>query len=392
MWRAALGNPAERMVYGMRLATAGKHNAAVRQFISAARAGLAAGQCKLGHCYLEGRGIIPNLGAALRWFRRAALQGDPDAQTMLATLALQGARIDPLDQGSRLFDASAWRDGRSPDYIAALHWAERAASAGYAAAQALLGYILTSGPPERRNPARGAACYRSAAEAGNPHGKLGWALLLLADCNDAARARVLLAEAAAAGIAAAHYALGTLDDQPGATDTELAKAAEKYRAAAELGHRAAQFRYGLALLNGRGVPADPQAGETWLRRAALAGDMQAAALVGDLYAQTGPMPPNYYEAALWFRRAAEGGHASAARALGQLYLRGDGIGTDPEEAVRWLRVAAEAGDVEGAYALGLCLTRGVGTTPDNSEALDWLRRAATAGHLGAIQALAGVQT
>jgi hypothetical protein len=387
-WRAALGDPAARLTHGIRLAASGRPHSAVGQFVRAARAGLAAAQFQLGRCYLMGSGVAPNLETALHWLGPAAAQGDIDAQAMLASLALQGIAVAAAAHDG-LFGAPAWRDGRPPDYATALQWAERAASGGSAAAQAMLGYILTSGPLELRNSARGVACYRVAAEAGDAHGKLGWALALLAEPNEARRVRDLLTAAATAGIAAAHYVLGTLDERPDASETELATAVGHYRTAAELGHRAAQFRYGLALLNGRGVPVDSQDGETWLRRAALGGEALAAALVGDLYSRTGPIPPNYCEAGMWFQRAAEGGHAGAARALGQLYLRGDGFGADPETAVHWLRVAAEAGEAEAAYDLGLCLVRGIGTVRNDAEALTWLRRAAAAGHAAATQALAG---
>ena len=78
----------------------------------------------------------------------------------------------------------------------------------------------------------------------------------------------------------------------------------------------AQARLGLLLLEGRGGPVDLLNGETWLRRAALGGDGEAAALLGDIYARDGALPPNYAEAARWFRIAAERGHKAAARALG----------------------------------------------------------------------------
>ena len=61
----------------------------------------------------------------------------------------------------------------------------------------------------------------------------------------------------------------------------------------------------------------------------MAGDSDAAALVGDLYVRNGRLPPIYTEAAGWYRRAAEGGHIAAARALGSLYLTGAGVAADP---------------------------------------------------------------
>jgi hypothetical protein len=191
----------------------------------------------------------------------------------------------------------------------------------------------------------------------------------------------LLGSAAAAGLPTAHFMLGVLTEgdvlaegAPAGAD-QLATAAVHYRAGAELGHRPSEVRYGLALLNGRGVERDTQGGETWLRRAGLAGDAQAAAMVGDLYARQDGLPPNFCEASLWFQRAAEAGHSGAARALGQIYLRGGGFGTDPVAAARWLRVAATAGDAAAAYDLGICLAHGIGTARDDAEALQWFLRA-----------------
>jgi TPR repeat protein len=55
--------------------------------------------------------------------------------------------------------------------------------------------------------------------------------------------------------------------------------------------------------------------ESWLRRAALAGDAQVAVFVDGLY-------PKYAEDANWYCRAAEAGHPTAAPWLGLLYLTG----------------------------------------------------------------------
>lgn len=363
--------------------------AAVRQFTRAARDGWPEAQFRLGRCYLLGLGVPSCPDAALRWLTRAADGGDVEAQTMLAVLALQGIS---LGAEAGLLEAARRYAGRPPDYHAALKWGEQAAAGGSAEARALVGYILTAGPNEMRDIPRGAQYYRLAAESGFAQGQLGWALALLRDdaaqaaaasqggASPAARAeaRALLKSAAQADLPAAHFALGVLDEQAGDRTDALVTAAAHYRAAAERGHRSAQFRYGLALMDGRGVERDTLAGESWLRRAGLAGDADAAAAVGDLYARPGGLPPNFYEAALWFQRAADAGHVGAARALGQLYLRGGGFGTDPPSAVRWLRVAADAGDLAAAYDLGLCLAQGIGAPRDDAAALRWFLAAAEA--------------
>ena len=430
-----LGHPAARLAYARVLVEDGEHRRAFRQFARAARRGLPAAQFRLGRCYLLGLGTPSSPDAALRWLTCAAEGDDVDAQALLASLALQGISVDA--EGGLLEAASRYA-GRPPDYREVMKWGQRAADGGSADAQAMLGYILTSGPDELRDLPRAARYYRAAADNGFARGQLGLALALLRDgtgqieapqdaasddgasqdgasqdgasrvgasrvgasqdgasqdgasrdgasrdgasVGEASRGRSaevrrLLQSAAKADLPAAHFVLGVLDEQLCSSAGDLAAAAAHYHEAARRGHRAAQFRYGMALMNGRGVERNTLTGETWLRRAGLAGDRDAAALVGDLYARQGELPPNFCEAAMWFQRAAEAGHVGAARALGQLCVSGGGFGSDPVTAAHWLRVAATEGDTLAAYELGICLSHGIGTPHDDVEALVWFRRA-----------------
>ena len=68
------------------------------------------------------------------------------------------------------------------------------------------------------------------------------------------------------------YLLAVLTEQGVGVAREPAVAAQLYRHAAERGQRAAQLRWGVALLEGRDVAQDVVEGESWLRRAALSGD------------------------------------------------------------------------------------------------------------------------
>ena len=82
-------------------------------------------------------------------------------------------------------------------------------------------------------------------------------------------------------------------------------------------------------------PRDLTEAESWLRRAAQAGDLDAAARVGDLNTRGDERPPNYAEAANWYRRAAESGHAASARALA-------GTAEDLDEIVSGFKLDAVA--------------------------------------------------
>jgi TPR repeat protein len=421
--RATLGAPDALYAVADMFAGRGAHVRAFPLFVEAAQAGFHQAQYRLGRCYLQGLGAPVSLGEALRWFRRAADAGEVAAQTQLAELALQGVSDCPP---SGLFDDPCV----GSDFDRAEHWCREAVAAGSAEAKALLAFILTDGPEERRDPAAGETLYRESAEAGCARGRLGLALALLRDGTPegAAEALTLLQGAAAGGVAVAHHLLGILTESGTAGDIDLPAAAAYYRTAAECGHVGAQVRYGFALLHGRGVEQDAFNAETWLRRAGLAGNAQAAAVVGYLYARDGELPPNYAESAMWLRRAAEAGHAAAARTLGRFLLIGQGFPKDVAEAVNWLRkaadggdeaargdllrlvltrqldpdneqaviemlrAAAEAHDPEAEFDLGLCLAQGFGVSQDGEAALAWIHRSAKDGYPQATQMMAKLAT
>jgi TPR repeat protein len=422
--RAILGAPTARFALAEALASRDAHAAAFPLFVQAAQAGLPQAQYRLGRSYLLGLGVPPSIGEALRWLRRAAEAGETAAQTQLAALVLQGVS----DKGAPgLFDDGCQEaDFAGRDYEGAERWCRQAVAAGSAEAKALLGFILTAGPEDRRNPVLGEALYREAAQAGWSRGQLGLAMTLLRDGTpkSAAESVKLLQSAAADGVSVAHHLLGMLAESGAAGSVDFTAAAASYKAAAELGHTQAQVRYGFALLLGRGTERNVFTAETWLRRAALSGDAQAAAVIGYLYARDGDLPPNHAEAAIWLRRAAEAGHAGAARTLGRMLLLGTGTPKDIPEAVRWLRIAgdngdqtartdllrlaltrqvgeddqlavtgwlresAAAGDAAAQFDLGLCLAQGIGAERDDQAAFGWVRRASEGGHPEATRMLA----
>lgn len=350
----------------------------------------------LARAYLDGRGVPRSGTEGMRWLERAAQRDHVPAQALLAALLLRGlgTAADAPSAITLFQDPVPLAGTGTPAFTPALQWARRAAAAGSADGRAVLAYILTSGPEAERDPAQAIELYRLAAEAGSPQGALGYAMALAAQSRAAsgtadasAQPEIIrwLGAAAQAGLPSAQYMLGEVQERGmGGVPVDLTAALALYKAAAAQGHRNAQARYGVALMHGRGVAQDALAGESWLRRAALAGDPEAAALVGDLYArggqvQGGTLPPNFLEAALWYRRAAETGHGAAARALGMLYLTGAGVGRDAEEAAIWFRLAADRGDVAAQADLGNLALRGGGTPADLARSREWFETAAERG-------------
>src|SRR5262249_17571412 len=78
-----------------------------------------------------------------------------------------------------------------------------------------------------------------------------------------------------------------------------------------------------------------------LRSKAEAGDSQAQAQLGDLYAKGEGVTNSYSEAAKWYRLAVEKGCPEAELGLGQLYEAGQGVSKDLDRAVQLYRQAAE---------------------------------------------------
>jgi uncharacterized protein len=386
---------------------------ALQRYASVGRSGMTKAVYRIGRCYLDGVGIPPSRAKGIRWLERAAHHGHIEAQSQLAVIYLHGAAGE-----LHLKNAASWfdiRDFAEPDYVKAMHWARMAAEAGSSEAQAVLAFILSSGPQDMRDLDEADLWYERSAAAGCPQGMLGHALALNRKGGGEevqAEVAVQLGKAAAAGLPEAIYQLGVMNERGLGVARNEAAAAEFYRRAAEKGHRSGQARWGKALVHGIGVNANPSDGETWLRRAALAGDAEAAAALGDLHATGGNLSPDHVEASSWFRRAAEAGHKGAARSLGRLYFAGDGVPHDPEQGMQWLRISAAAGDgparaelgnllVIGmgeeddrvciykgfkqaaasgdpiaAYNCAICLSQGVGVARDDREAARWLRKAA----------------
>jgi len=214
------------------------------------------------------------------------------------------------------------------------------------------------------------------------------------------------------GTPSAQFILGQMYEHGQGTEADPAKALHYYRLAAEQGYAKAQYRLGLAYLEGLpGLPPDPGQGHRWLARAAAQGHVEAQyrlgrALIDDGQAQEGAqwlitaaagghreaqyhtarlflrgagVPPDPIEAQRWMEEAAAQGHLPAARELAELLLSGAAGPPRPDQALRWLRWAAERGDAEAALVIARLYDGNDGLPADPAKALTWYRRAAQAG-------------
>ena len=146
-------SPDAALKRAIRLTEQGQAERAFPLLTEAARAGLPEAEYKVGRCYLEGAGVPFSRSEAARWLERAAsprLCRGPGAagDAVPAWLCGRGRRAPDRGPPSSLFAGS---QPAEPDFESAAKWARQAAEAGSADGQAVLAYILTSGPETLRN-------------------------------------------------------------------------------------------------------------------------------------------------------------------------------------------------------------------------------------------------
>ena len=121
---------------------------AVEYFRKAAEQGNANAQYNLGWCYRNGRGVTQDYNESVRWYRKAAEQGDADAQNDLGWCYETGR-------------------GVTQDYNEAVRWYRKAAEQGHAYAQSNLGLCYANGRGVTRSRSDAVYWYRKAAQQGN---------------------------------------------------------------------------------------------------------------------------------------------------------------------------------------------------------------------------------
>ena len=125
---------------------------ALSWFRKAADQGNAQAQCSLGYMYNTGRGVAQDYAEAVRWYRNAADQGDAIAQYNLGVM---------YDNGT----------GVNQNYAEAVNWFRKAANQGNANAQCHLGSMYYNGTGVDKDLAKAREWWEKAAAQGNPTAK-----------------------------------------------------------------------------------------------------------------------------------------------------------------------------------------------------------------------------
>lgn len=118
-----------------------------------------------------------------------------------------------------------------------------------------------------------------------------------------------------------------------------------------------------------------------LQEAVLAGDMEAAVHLGNLYYGGLDGKAKNTEAALpYWQRAVDNGNLSVANKVAYCYMWGDGCEKNQAEGFRYFQLNADHGNVDAQFEVGQCYEEGIGCEKNIALAKKYYEKAALKGH------------
>ncbi|KAF9163386.1 copper transport protein ctr1 [Actinomortierella ambigua] len=326
---------------------------ALRWFTPAAEQGNPAAQTRLGHMYLD------------RYLLRRFVSGEDTWRTKLSVL-LSGSLYEPVEQTNQNLGM-------------AVKWFTRAAKQGDANAQSNLGLIYHHGPGVEQSDVEAVNWYTKAAEQGNSvaQNNLGWMYEQGRGVDQSyIEAVKWYTKAAEQGNADAQNSLGLMCRRGRGVDQSDVEAVKWYTKAAEQGNVDAQTSLGLMYGKGRGVDQSDVEAVKWYTKAAEQGNANAQSNLGLMYHRGRGVEQSDVEAVKWYTKAAEQGNTNAQTSLGWMYSDGQGVEQSHVEAVKWFTKAAEQGNAPAQTNLGWCYDLGRGVVQCDVGAAKWYSRSA----------------
>lgn len=152
----------------------------------------------------------------------------------------------------------------------------------------------------------------------------------------------------------------------------------------------AAFLVGIMYRYGYGVKKDLNAGVSYFRQSAEAGNTEAMCNLGEMYRRGLGVKPDMQESLRWYEKAAAQNDWKALESLGDMFAKGIGVSQDGAKAVVWRERLARLGNEDAMIQLAQMYEKGNGIEKDMSKAVSWYERAATEGSCEAMEALGGI--
>ncbi len=266
------------------------------------------------------------------------------------------------------------------DNTAALLWLNKAAAAGGAEAQTMLGqYYLSYYGPVQRNPETARLWLDKAAQQNYAPAltELG-RMYKQADgvTGDSVKALSYYHRAGELGDAQAEYELSLFyGNGQGGVETDAVAAYRWTEKAARQHQLQAENDLGYDYMWGRGTAADAKKAVFWLTEAASAGEPRAQYDLGEIYAAGNAVPKDKTKARYWLEKSAIARNPRAMSQLGNMDL----YDKDYASALQWYQKAANAGSADGQHNMTVMYAGGFGVTQDWAQAFSWAQKAARQG-------------
>jgi uncharacterized protein len=254
----------------------------------AADQGNPSAQTNLGYLYISGIGVTRDPAEAAKWYRRAS-SSLPDAKVNLASLYMRGIGVKrDTDEALRLLRAAAEKgDGRADAYLGLANSLGSGIPIDRAAAEAWFIKGVKLNDPE-------AECFLAIWDAEQP-----------GRAPDLAREAALLRLSVASGFVEAMHTLGLLLVNHPDLPQEKGEATDTLMAAASAGSWKSSAAMGILARDGRLMQQDPRAAYRWFRIAALQGGSPAESYLHNQLARLARTVPDSaateQEAAAWLQ-------------------------------------------------------------------------------------------
>lgn len=314
------------------------------------------GQNALGQMYEKGYYVDANIKEAILWYKKAAQQGDVNAQLNLAYLY---GKVDSVKDNKAAFEINlklakagnryAQRalgysyimgEGTPKDYKQAMHWLYKAQEQGDAYSCGAIGWMYESGFGVEENLTKALEWFKKGAARNDKYSKDSLVNL--------------------------EKKIKNLDE------TSLHDKSQQ------------EYNLGYQYENGtKGVKDHKQAVEHYTSSAKL-GNVYAAFNLAQLYENSEQIPRDYSSAFYWYKKAAEYGDALAYYCVSQLYRSGHGVKKDEKLAFEWCKKAAERGVGVAQGMMGSCYEHGWGTYVSYRKARYWYELAIKSGYDNAV--------
>ena len=274
-------------------------------------------ELKMAGSFLTGKGVQKDPVQAAYWFRKAADQGDPEAQNELGYLYIWGVGVDK-------------------DPAQAFRWFARSAGGGWQQAKLNMAVLYMRGLGVARNPAFARQLLEDLAAKKNARAEDYLGVMYLEGdgvAQDRGAAEEWFSRSAKGRNPEGEFAMGQLYSAAADHEHDFGRAAKFLRDSAKSGYVPAMYTLGVLLVK---HPEVEQKGTDeamfMLERAAEAGTWQSSATLGLLASQGQGADRDMGSAFRWFTIAArQGGPAAEAKVRGSLALCRDALTAAEQE-------------------------------------------------------------